>query len=730
MKRILAIAIKEMQVFFYSPLVYVLWALFFFFNSWAFVQILNVLNDPMGVVQIAPVEIFFGGTIFFWLLIIILTPLLTMRTVSEEKRTGTLEQVLTAPISEWEFLLGKFLAVNLVLGLFWGSALVYPLLISHQISFHWPAVGIAVVGVLLLNAVFSAIGIFASSLTANQVVSAFLSFVMVMILFTIGIFSRFIIGPSQKIVSYLSVLDQFQNSFSSGILDSRALVYFVSLSLVFLMLAWLVLVGVKRKRWDAWISFVLVLSILFGINVVSFMHRKEWDFSGQKFYHLSERAKDLLKGVNKDVEVFVCLSPDSRTRTWMERLLKEAEQTNPKIRFEMIDPARDIVAVRRLFEEFKSDPVGTVLVRSGNRKKVITERDLIEMDYSPVMKGHPPRVAGFNGERALVSAVLSVAKKEKEEIFFVAGHGEARIEDVASGRGLSQLRDLLVSQGFLVKQDALLKLAKKKSPLPSILIVPGPKKAFLKEEQSLIEDLLNKGVGVLFLLDPGVDAGLVSWFAEEYGIKVGDNVVVDPTMSVMTPVNLVINFFTLHPITKPFIGTTMLLFSGACSVDRVREKVENDQTKKKQGKDSQNSTKKHKGQVYKLIFSSPNSWAETDWRDRRFSYDRDKDVKGPICVGVAWEGGENKRMVVLGDSTFITNELIKQLSNEDFLLAVLDWLQSKEVDVKLGPREIKTIRLSMPIKSVQLLSLFSVLGLPLLPLLVGGILVVVRRKRR
>ncbi len=730
MKRILAIIIKEMQVFFYSPLIYVLWALFFFFNSWAFVQILNVLNDPMGVVQIAPVEIFFGGTIFFWLLMITLTPLLTMRTISEEKRTGSLEQILTAPISEWEFLLGKFLAVNLVLGLFWLSALVYPCLISGQISFHWPAVGVAFVGVVLLNAVFSAVGIFASSLTANQVVSAFLSFVMVMILFTIGIFSRFVVGPGQKVLSYVSVLEQFQNSFSSGILDSRAVVYFVSLSLLFLTLAWLVLVGIRRRRWDTWISFVLILSILGGVNVISFMHWKEWDFSGQEFYHLSDRAKELLKGVNRDVEVFVCLSLDSRPRTWIEHMLREANKSNPKIKFEMIDPARDIVSVRHLFEEFKSDPVGTVLVRSGNRKKIITERDLIEMDYSPVMKGHPPRVAGFNGERALVSAILSVAKEGKEEIFFVSGHGETRIEDVAPGRGLSQLRDILASQGFLVQQDSLLKLAKKTSQLPSLLIFPSPKKALLKEEQDLIGKLLTKGVGVLLLLDPGVDPDLADWLAKGYGIKVGDDVVVDPTMSVMTPVNLVINFFALHPITKPFVGTTMLLFSGACSLDRVKEETTQGEEKREQAKKPQNSTKKDEGQVYKLIFSSPNSWAETDWHSRRFSYDKDKDVKGPVCVGVAWEGKGNRRMVVLGDSNFITNEIIKQLSNEDFLLAVLDWLRSREVKVELGPREIKTIRLSMPIRVVRLLSVFSVLGLPLVPLLVGAILVVFRRKRR
>ncbi len=725
MKRIFAVAVKEVQVFFYSPLLYVLWALFFFFNSWAFVQVLKVLNDPVGVVQIAPVEIFFGGTIFFWLLAITLTPLITMRAISEEKRTGTIEVILTAPVSEWELVLGKFLGINLILLVFWLSTIVYPLLVSNQISFHWPAVAVAMTGVVLLNAVFSSIGIFASSLTANQVVSAFLSFVMIIVLFTLGIFSQLTIGLSQRILSYLSVLDQFQNNFAVGIVDTRAVVYFLSLTVVFLALSWLVLVKGRRRRLDSWITLLLLVFLLVGLNVFSFRHWRQWDLSGQNFYYLSDRAKDLLREVSKEVEVFVCLSPDNEeVRNWIEKLLRDAQEVNPRIKFTVVDPARDVVSVRNLFEEFKVDPVGMILVKSGTRKKVISERDLIEMDYSPVMKGEPPRISGFNGEKALVSAILAVAKEGKEEVFFVSGHGERRLEDFAPGRGLSQLRDVLVSQGIVVQQDTFLKLKDRTEELPVVVVFSGPRKDLLEEEKRLVERLLKEGVGFLFLLDPGVDEGLAQWFSEVYGVKVGNDVVVDPSMSVVTPINLVINFFSLHPITAPFVGNAMLLLSGACSLDKVgeNEKLASDENGvKKKGKE--------RGEVYKLIFSSPGSWAEKDWKGGKFSFDEGRDVKGPICVGLAWERGK-ERMVVIGDSNFLTNEMLKQLANEDFFFAVMDWLRAREVKVELGTKEIKTVRMAMPAKTVFLLALFTIMGLPMLALTAGGIVVFLRRRLR
>ncbi len=245
MRRIFAIFLKEMEVFLYSPVIYVLWGLFLFLNSWAFLQVVAVLNSPSGAVDIYPVEVFFGGTIFFWITFMILVPLLTMRTISEEKRLGTLESIFTTPITEWEFVLGKFLAVNKILGWFWLSTIVYILLIQDQLRLYWPAVGVAFLGTILLNMALTAIGIFASSLTANQLISAFLSFVFILVLFTVGVLANYSVGTMEKMFRFLSIIEQY-NPFAKGIIDSRAIVYFGSIIVLFLSLT----VGLlEARRW-------------------------------------------------------------------------------------------------------------------------------------------------------------------------------------------------------------------------------------------------------------------------------------------------------------------------------------------------------------------------------------------------------------------------------------------------------------------------------------------------
>ncbi len=709
MKRVWAVAVKDLLVYFSSPLVYALWAMFFFFNSWAFVQILMVLNTPVGGVEIEPVEIFFGGTIYFWLLVMILLPLITMRSISEERRLGMFEPLFTTPLSKLDFLLGKFISVNIVLFLFWLSTVVYLLLLGGKLPLHWPAVAVAFLGVVLLNFLFSAVGLFASSISANQVVSAFLSFVITIVIFTVGVFSQLIVGRARPVLEYLSVLEQFQRNFSAGVIDSGAVVYFLSLTIFFLMLAWLVLE--RKDRFSNLITFLLVVGILFGVNVISFRHHKKWDFSGQGFYRLSERSKVLLSDLDKDVEIYMVLTPTSRVYGWTKNLLEDYASSNPHIKVHIVDPERDLLLVKELFDRFKFNPVDSIIVVSGPKHKVISSRDLIEMDYSPVMRGEPPRPAGFKAESLLTSAILELWKSEKPLLIFSSGHGEKKVSSATPGRGLAEVVQILKSQGYEVDQRPILSL---KEQTGSLLILDSPKTALLEEEKEVIEEkVLRAGKPLLILLDPGVPPGIVDWIKERFGIEVDPDLVVDPEMSVVSPANLFVTFFGVHPITKPIIGSAVL-FSGACGLEVSEE----------EGEKAEAST-----QWDELALSSPASWIERDWRQRRFKYDEGKDKKGPVVLGLAGTL-EGSRVVVLADSDFATTVNIRNLDNKAFLLSVVDWLLREEEKISLPPKEIRLIKLTLPARTMQALAGVSLLVLPLVPLLVGAVVVWVRRRKR
>ncbi len=245
MRNITAIFMKELQSYFYTYMLYVNWALFLFLNGWAFMGIVNALNNPMSSVQISPVEIFFGGTFFFWIIMILIVPIITMRLVSDERAIGTFEAIFTTKVKECEFVMGKFLAALFIFTLFWASTIIYLVLLKGQLAIDWQAAGIAFLGTVIMGAALIAVGVFASSMTKSQIISALLSFVIIMILFSIGIFSAWSVGIMKDVFSYLSLLDEFAK-FAKGVLDTRSVVYFLSISGLFLFLA---SKAIESRRW-------------------------------------------------------------------------------------------------------------------------------------------------------------------------------------------------------------------------------------------------------------------------------------------------------------------------------------------------------------------------------------------------------------------------------------------------------------------------------------------------
>ncbi len=245
MRNIIAVFTKELQSYFYTYMLYASWALFMFVNGWVFIQIVSVLNNQMSSVQVPPVEIFFGGTIFFWLIMLLIVPIITMRLVSSERSMGTFEAIFTTRVAEYEFVLGKFFAAMFVFTLFWASTIVYLLLLKGRLVIDWQAAGVAFLGTIIMGGAMIAIGVFASSLTQNQVIAALLTFVITIVLFSIGLFGYWSIGIMKDIFSYFSMLDQF-GKFSKGILDTRAIVYFLSLNLLFLYLS---AKTIESRRW-------------------------------------------------------------------------------------------------------------------------------------------------------------------------------------------------------------------------------------------------------------------------------------------------------------------------------------------------------------------------------------------------------------------------------------------------------------------------------------------------
>ncbi len=236
MRNTLAIASKEFKSYLASPMAYVVTGIFlaatgFFFGTSPSTYTETSIN---GFLQ--------AGVI----MMLLFAPLLTMRLLAEERKLGTIELLLTAPIRDSEVILGKFLGSLYILTVMLALTLYYPLLLK---IFGDPDMGPIVtgyIGLLLIGYTALAIGIFASSLTSNQIVAAVVAIGILLALYFVGFASTFLPKALGDVVSYFSLSHYFPD-FMSGIIDTRGIVYYLSITVLFLFLA---VRSLENSRWS------------------------------------------------------------------------------------------------------------------------------------------------------------------------------------------------------------------------------------------------------------------------------------------------------------------------------------------------------------------------------------------------------------------------------------------------------------------------------------------------
>jgi ABC-2 type transport system permease protein len=226
MREALYIAGKELRSYFVSPVAYVIVAFwlvatgFFFYASVTLGQEAS-LRNVFGVVII---------------LLLLISPALTMRLLAEESRTGTLELLLTAPVKDWAVVLGKFLGALGLYAVMIALTLFYPLLlVLYKGNPDWGPIWSGYLGLLLVGMLFLSVGLFASALTSNQMVSAVIAFVLLLLLFVISQLSQNVSAGLGDFLRKISVGERF-DPFERGIVDLRDIVFYISVSALVLFL--------------------------------------------------------------------------------------------------------------------------------------------------------------------------------------------------------------------------------------------------------------------------------------------------------------------------------------------------------------------------------------------------------------------------------------------------------------------------------------------------------------
>lgn len=234
-----AIYKRELVAAFYAPLAYVVMVSFLVFNGVVFYFFMQLVADrPTLTGTRGPLQLFFGSTILSVLTLMIFCPAVTMRTLAEEWRTRTAETLFTAPVSEASVVLGKFAGALTVYASLWLPTLLYALVVRRYGPVDWGALASAYAGVGLVGCAFVGIGVLMSAVARTQVTAFVGSFgVIGGAMFALGL-GRYIFTEEsqQRFFSYVNLWEHMEH-FSVGVLDTRQVVYYLSVTVLALSLA-------------------------------------------------------------------------------------------------------------------------------------------------------------------------------------------------------------------------------------------------------------------------------------------------------------------------------------------------------------------------------------------------------------------------------------------------------------------------------------------------------------
>ena len=451
-----------------------------------------------------------------------LIPAITMRFLADEKRSGTLEILLTRPESDFKLVLAKFFAGLLLVVFSLLPTLLYFLSVyllgnpvgSIDIGATWGSF----IGLFFLAAIYDAIGIFASSLTDNQIVS----FILAMAISFVFYLGFDFIGTSvnsyivERLLLWLSINNHYM-SVSRGIVDMRDMIYFLGMALFFLFITSLFLREGKwkQKKWKyKTIGFIFVLLAVFAISS-NFLFR--FDLTSDKRYSLSNVSKEMVAGFNNPVEIEFYLAGELEPglRKLHQEVIEKIAVLNAysakPIRVKFIDPYNIVNAEKRelFIEELIQKGIRPTSFRQkteqGVSTKLIFPGALIRYSGKEIavnfLKYNPDfsHETNFNHsaesvEFELVNAFQKLMRNKKSTVAFLEGHGELnKYETSDFANSLSgDFEVVRISSGVLQNNPEEVQ----------ILIIANPIETFSEKEKFLIDQYIMKGGKVFWLIDP------------------------------------------------------------------------------------------------------------------------------------------------------------------------------------------------------------------------------------
>lgn len=467
------------------------------------------------------------------------------------------------------------------------------------------------------------------------------------------------------------------------------------------------------------VGIVLAVVLLGIVNYFGWKYHHRADWTKSQIFTLSEKTENVLRDLDRDVEVVVFMSPQEQLYSSVRELMDRYEAASSKIKVREVDPDKNLAEAQSIVDQYQISQINVVVFDSDAGRKVIQTSELAEMDYSGMQYGQAPEMTGFKGEQAFTSALLEVTQTTQPKVLFTTGHGEMGLNDPGS-RGLTAAQSILQDDNVTVEEWPTLGESEVSADT-DLVVIAGPTSNFVEPELIMLRAYLERGGHMLVALDPVftdagglVEAGLES-LLREYGAEVGDNIVVDPAnpLPFFGAETIFVNSYGDHSITTPLAQAQVpVIIALARSVGALEI-------------DGLSTTE--------LLKTTAEGWGESNLTELGKVEKQEDDLEGPVSLGVAIEtlrqdaaddfefeelgaldateeplmedtpetakGPSEEppvlRLVVIGDADFLSNGQLQNAPNEALFSNTMNWLVERDSLVAIPPKKPEQVRLSL-----------------------------------
>lgn len=651
------------------------------------------------------------------ILFMISVPILTMRILSEERRSKTDQLILTAPVTVGGVVMGKFLALVTIFAIPTLISCSYPLILTRYGHIPLGHCYLSVLAFFLYGTASIAICLLVSALTESQVIAAVLGFALLFLGYLMDTITSMISSTDNLLTKILGYFDMF-NPFSellNGTLNVSSVVYFLSICVLTLFLA---VQSIQKRRYTVSVKHLstgaystgmiaIVVAIVAIVNIIMGELPASWtavDMTAEKLYSLTDDSVDYVKKMEEDVTIYVLVSEDGQDTTLGQTLMRY-DDLSDHITVKYVDPAVN----PSFYMEYTTGDitVNSLIVESAKRYKVINYRDIYATSYD--YNTSETITTGYDGEGQITSALDYVLSDTVSQMFMTEGHGELSLN--SGFRDGLEKANIAYSTINLMNYEAVPAEA-------NCLYINAPSGDFNEDDTQKVLDYLENGGNVMISLTyMGEEMPNLEKIMAHMGLSIVDGMIIEQDTE-----HYYQNPFYLLPEIKNS-NYTVGVSGGYYLFAPYARGIQID------GEGTE-------GMSYiTLMETTDKAFSKVDLTGSETIEQTDEDIEGPFAVGVvAKKTGATtlSTLTVIGSEDFFTDSASDMVSGANlkvFTSIVGSFGGKEESNVSIPVKSYEVAYLLIPYSEVIILGLLTAVVLPVGSLVAGFVIWFKRRKR-